>query len=180
MKILKIKLWRGANKADALGMRFYGDIDEQAKHLGSMGEMFLAPDMLPMIKYRRITIWFTFEKICPYNDVSDLLIELTARLNKAGYAIVTSSIDALADTSSLEYEGMPESRFPDSERMHGYNAAGGFSVTAEKADSQAFFSLEEIEAVQELAIIFGRQVYGQAFKHFDRSAGNERNHDHDV
>jgi len=166
MKILKIKLWRGMNKADALGMRFYGDIDDKAKHLGSMSEMFLEPDMLPMIKYRRITIWFTFEKICPYNDVSDLLSELMARLSKEGYAIVTSSIDALADTSSPEYEGMPERRFPDSERMHGYNAAGGFSVTAEKADSNSFFSLEEIETIQEMAIIFGRQVYGRSFREF--------------
>jgi hypothetical protein len=45
--------------------------------------------------------------------------------------------------------------------MHGYNATGGFSVTAEMNDEKPSFSRDEIEAVQGLAIKFGEIVYGK-------------------
>jgi hypothetical protein len=173
MKVLKIKFGMSGDKADAFGMRFYGDIDNKAKHLGSIGEMLSGPDMSPMIKNKRMTLWFTFEKICPYIKVSHLLSELMTGLRKEGHTILTSSIDKLVDTTSLEYEGTPESRFPASERMHGYNAAGGFSVTAEKTDSKSKFSIKEIETIQELAIIFGRRVYGRSLKKVDIDRASE-------
>jgi hypothetical protein len=164
MKVLKIKFGMSGEKVDAFGIRFYGNIDSEVKHLCSIGEMFSDPDISPLIKDKRITLWFTFEKIRPYNKVSNLLSELTARLREEGYTIMISSLDELVDTTSLEYNGKPESRFPASERMHGHNATGGFSVTAEKTDAKLKFSMEEIETIQELAINFGRIVYGRSLK----------------
>ena len=164
MKVLKIKFGTSGDKADAFGIRFYGDMDNRAKNLGRMGEMFSDPDIPLMIKNKRITLWFTFEKIRPYGKISNLLGELMARFKKEKYTILTSSIDELVDTQSPDYEGTPESKFPAADRMHGYNAGGGFSVTAEKTDAQSKFSIEEIETVQELAVIFGRKVYGRSLK----------------
>jgi hypothetical protein len=164
MKVLKMKFGISGDKTDAFGIRFYGDIDDRAKILGSIGEMFSDPDMSPMVKHRRITLWFTFEKIYPYAKVSNFLGDLTAGLKRAGYTILNSSVDELVDTTSQEFEGTPESKFPPSERMHSYNAAGGFSVTAEKTDSKLKFTVEEIETIQELAIIFGRRVYGRSLR----------------
>jgi len=164
MKLLKMKFGISGDKTDAFGIRFYGDIDDRARHLGSIGEIFSDPDMLPMVKHRRITLWFKLEKIHPYIMVSNFLGDLTAGLKRAGYTILNSSIDELVDTTSNEYEGTPESRFPPSERMHSYNAAGGFSVTAEKTDNKLKFTIEEIETIQELAIIFSRRVYGRSLK----------------
>jgi len=162
MKVLKIKFGIGSDKNDAFGMRFYGDIDSKAKPLGSIGEIFSDPDVSPMIKNRRITLWFTFDKISPYSRVSNHLSALMGRLRKEGYTILNSSIDELVDTTSLEYEGTPESKFPPAERMHGYNAAGGFSVTAEKVDSMLIFSIEEIKSIQDIATVLGRKVYGRS------------------
>ena len=161
MEVLKIKFGVNGDKVDAFGIRFYGDIDSKVKHIGRVGEIFSDPDMSPMIKYQRITFWFTFEKICPYEKVSNLLSELIAKLRKEEYAIINSSVDDLVDTTSLEFENTPESKFPASDRMHGYNASGGFSITSEKKDNKSKFSIKEIEIIQELAIKFGRIVYGR-------------------
>jgi hypothetical protein len=162
MKVLKTKFGMTGEKVDAFGIRFFGDIDNAAKHLGRIGEMFSDPDMSPMIKHQRITLWFTFEKIRPYERGSNLLRELVARLRGDGYTIVVSSIDDLADTTLPEYKGTPESAFPSTERMHGYNATGGFSVTAEKEKTEAKFSLKEIETIRALAIKFAHAVYGRS------------------
>jgi len=72
-----------------------------------------------------------------------------------------SSIDELVDTTLPEFEGKPESRFPASERMHGYNGAGGFSVAAEKPNTKSKYSITEIEIIQELVTDYGRVVYGK-------------------
>jgi hypothetical protein len=164
MKVLKTKFGMSGEKVDSFGIRFYGDIDNTAKHLGHIGEMFSDPDMSPMIKHQRITLWFTFEKIRPYERGSNLLGELINRLRKEGHTIIVSSIDELVDTTLPEYEGTPESTFPAADRMHGYNATGGFSVTAEKENTEAKFSLKEIETIRELAIKFGRIVFGRSLK----------------
>jgi len=164
MKVLKMKFGMSGEKANAFGIRFYGDIGSEAKHLGRMGEMFSDPDMSPAIRHQRITLWFTFEKIRPYEKGSNLLNELITRLREVGYASIISSIDELADTTAPEYAGRPESKFPASERMHGYNATGGFSVTAEKKDSEAKFSIKEIETIQKVAMKFSRIVYGESLK----------------
>lgn len=164
MKVLKTKFGMTGEKVDAFGIRYFGDIDSAAKHLGHIGEMFSDPDMSPMIKHQRVTLWFTFEKIRPYERGSNLLRELVARLRNGGYTIVVSSIDDLADTTTPEYEGTLERTFPSAERMHGYNATGGFSVTAEKENTQAIFSLKEIETVRALAIKFAQIVYGRSLQ----------------
>jgi len=87
---------------------------------------------------------------------------LIVRLRGAGYTVVASSLDNLVDTTVPEYEGTPEARFPPSDRMHGYNAIGGLSVTAEKTDGRMAFTVEEIETVRDLAVAFGRVVYGRS------------------
>ena len=159
---MKIKFGASGDKVDAFGIRFYGDVDSEGKQLGRISELFSDPDAPPMIKNKRITLWFTFEKIRSYGKTSNILDQLVAGLKEEGYEIIVSSMDDLVDTASLEYKGTPESRFPDSKRTHGYNAAGGFSVTAEKRDNKSKFFLEEIEAVQKLAKKLGRIVYGKS------------------
>jgi hypothetical protein len=164
MKVMKIKFGTSGDKIDAFGIRFYGDVDSEGKQLGRISEMFSDSDAPFMIKNKRITLWFTFEKIRSYENASNFLDELVAGLREKGYEIIFSSIDDLVDTTSFEYQGRPESGFPDSERIHGYNATGGFSVTAEKRDNKSKFFLEEIEAIQKLARKFGRIVYGKSLK----------------
>jgi hypothetical protein len=167
MKILKIRFGASGEKVDAFGIRFYGNLDRKSEHLGSISEIFADPDTTPMVKNKRITLWFALEKIRPYEKVSDLLGVLLTRLKKEGYEIVISSFDELVDTSSPEFADKPESKFPASDRMHGYNATRGFSVTAEKNDAGSKFSLEEIEAIEDLASKFGRIVYGQSLSKVD-------------
>ncbi len=87
---------------------------------------------------------------------------MIVRLRGAGYTVVASSLDNLVDTTVPEYEGTPEARFPPSDRMYGYNAIGGLSVTAEKTDGRMAFTVEEIETVRDLAVAFGRVVYGRS------------------
>ena len=164
MKVLKLNFGMIGKKADTFGMRFYGDIDSDLGLIGSISEMISDPEVSPMIKHKRITLWFTFEKIHPYKKILDLLDDLKIMLRKEGYAIIISSIDELVDTTLPKYANMPECRFPPPDRMYGYNAARSFSVTAEKKDTKSKFSLDEIETIQVLAIKFGRTVYGRSLK----------------
>ena len=168
MKVLKMNYGMSGKEVDAFGMRFYGDLDKRLEHLGSISEMMTDPDVPPMVKNKRVTLWFTLEKIRPYKRVSDLLGDLMSMIVSQGYTIIISSIDELVDTTSPQYRGKPESGFPPSDRMHGYNAASAFSVTAEKTDAKSLFSLEEIEAIQNLAIQFGRTVYGRFLPKVDK------------
>lgn len=164
MKLLKIKFGITSERADAFGIRFYGDFESKLEYRGSFSEILADPDFTQLTKNKRITLWFIFEKIRPYNRVSDLLTELASMLMKEEYLIIVSSIDGLVDTTSLEYANKPESSFPDSGRMHGCNAANGFSITAEKTDVKLEFSQHEIEAIEKLAIKFGRTVYSRSLK----------------
>jgi hypothetical protein len=164
MKVLKMNFGAKGEKVDGFGIRFYGDIGSEVRHLGRIGEMFSDADMSHMISHKRITIWFTFERIRPYEKGSNLLSELITRLREVGYKSIISSIDELADTTTPEYKGRPESKFPAAERMHGYNATGGFSVTAEKKDTEPKYSVKEIETIQKLAMKFSRIVYGEPLK----------------
>jgi hypothetical protein len=160
MKIMKIKFGTGGEKTDAFGIRFYGDIDHGAKQLGHVSEMFSDPDSPALIKNKRITLWYTFEKIRPYQKVSHFLDKLLEKLRKEGYEIVFSSIDDLVETSLFDYQGKSTNNCLDSERTHGYNASGGFSVTAEKNDGKLVFFLEEIETILRLAKGTSRTVFG--------------------
>ena len=164
MKVLKLNFGMTGKKVDAFGMRFYGDIDSKLGLIGSISEMVFDPDVSHMMKYKRITLWFNLEKIQPYKEISDLLDNLKIMLRKEGYSIIISSIDGLVDTTLPEYANKPESGFPPPDRMHGYNAASSFSVTAEKKDTKSKFSQEEIETIQVLAIKYGRTVYGRSLK----------------
>lgn len=142
-------------------MRFYGEIDHDGKQLGRLGEIFSDANPSPMNK--RVTLWFTFGKIRSYDKVSALLDDLVAGLRLEGYEIVFSSIDDLVDTStSPEFYNTPESKFPDSLRIHGCNAAGGFSVTAEKKENRSQFSVHEIKTIQNISIKSGMIIYGKA------------------
>ena len=162
MKVMKIKFGKSGEKVDAFGIRFYGDLDDEGKQLGRVSEIFSDSDDANIIKNKRITLWFTFEKIHSYEKASQLLDDLVAGLRKEGYEIIFSSIDDLVDTNCLEYQGKPESSFPDSRRIHGYNAAGGFSATAEKRDDKLRFSFGEITTIQAFAKKFGKRAYGRS------------------
>jgi len=165
MRVLKLKYGTSGEKVDAFGIRFYGNIGKEAGRLGKISQMLSDPDMPPMIKNKRITLWFIFEKIRPCADVSSLLNELIARLRGNGYEMMISSLDDLVDTTSPEYAGKAESRFPAYERMiHGYNATCGFSVTAEKKDPKSKLSMAEIETIQKMTIEFSQMVYKRPLK----------------
>lgn len=161
MKVMKMKFGKSGDKVDAYGMRFYGEIDDEGEKLGRVSEIFSDSDVPGVIKNKRITIWFTFEKIRPYEKASSLLDSLVDGLRAEKYDIVFSSVDDLVDTTSPDYQGKPEGRFPVSQRIHGYNATGGFSVTAEKADQKIGFSGDEIESTQAFVKKFGRIVFGK-------------------
>jgi len=160
MKVLKIKFGTSGETVDACGIRFYGDIDSNMARFGHVGEMFSDPDLVPITQHQRVTLWFTFKRIRSYDSVATLLNDLMYRLKERGYATMISSIDELVDTTLPEYEGKPESKFPSSERIHGYNAARGFSATTEKTDIKSKLSIKEIETIQELVIGFSRMVDG--------------------
>ena len=162
MKVLKIKYGASGDKVDAYGIRFYGDVDTGGKKIGRISEMFSDTDLPYTVNNKRITLWFNFERIHSYEEASGFLDELLASLRGEGYEIIFSFLDDLVDTTSYEYEGTPESQFPDSNRIHGYNATGGFSVTAEKADDKTAFSFEEVEAIRKLAKKVSRIVYGKS------------------
>ncbi|MBN1664003.1 MAG: hypothetical protein JW943_10425 [Deltaproteobacteria bacterium] len=167
MKVLKMKYGATGAQVDSFGMRFYGNFDSKIESLGSINEIFSDSEEPPVTKNKRVTIWYTLERIRPYGKVSGLLDEIVTMLKNEGYVVIHSSLDELADTTSPEYTGKTESRFAAPERMHIYNAAGGFSVTAEKADSKSKFTLAEIEMIRDRAIKFGRLVYGRTLKKVD-------------
>ena len=164
MKVLKLNFGKRGKKVDAFGMRFYGDIDSEVGIIGSISEMVFDPDVPPMIQRKRITLWFNLEKLRPYKEISDLLDTLKLQLRREGYTIIVSALDELVDTTLPEYANRPESGFPPPDRMHCYNAASSFSVTAEKNDNLPKYSLEEIETLQVMAIKFGVTVYGRSLK----------------
>ncbi len=164
MKVLKLNFGQRGNKVDAFGMRIYGDIDSEVGLIGSISEMVFDPDVPPMIQRKRITLWFNLEKLRPYKEISDMLDALKLQLRREGYTIIVSALDELVDTTLPEYANRPESSFPPPDRMHCYNAASSFSVTAEKKDNLSKYSLEEIETLQVMAIKFGVIVFGRSLK----------------
>lgn len=164
MKVLKMKFGMSGDKADAFGIRFYGNFDKQLEGLGSVSDMLYNTETPPFAERKRITLWITMEKIRPYEKVSDLLGMLANIIKREGYEVLISSIDELADTTTLEYQNKPEQDFPTSDRMHGFNAARGFSVTAEKNEASADFSLADIETITRLSTAFGRTVFGRELK----------------
>jgi hypothetical protein len=170
MEVLKMNFGMSGKNIDEHGIRFYGNIDNKAKHLTGISELIPDPDVSPMIKYKRVTLWFMFENIRPYMEVIDLINDLEIRLKQKEYSVLASSLDNLVDTTSREYKGRPESKFAVPYRKRGYNAARGFSVTAEKMDAKAKFSILEIEKIKELAVRFGCIVYGRSLSNIELAA----------
>jgi hypothetical protein len=162
MQILKFKFGANGEGVDAFGIRFFGDFDGRMGQGGTFSEIFSDPDNPPLTTNQRVTMWFMFEKVRPYDRISRRLDQLSAGLIKRGYAIKISSLDGLVDTTSPEYADKPERHFRASCKMHGCNAATGFSVTAEKTDAKLKFSSKEIEAIKELAINLGHGIYGKS------------------
>ena len=164
MQVLKFKFGMSGERVDAFGMRFFGDFGSRTGHGGPFSEILSDPDAPAMTKHPRVTLWFMFEKIRPYDKVSRLLDQLSAGLKKKGYTIKVSSIDGLVDTTSPDYADKPERRFPASCRMHGCNAAGGFSVTAEKTEAKLKFSSKEVAMIKEMTVKLGQTIYGRSLK----------------
>ncbi len=167
MQLLKMKFGMSGENRDAQGLRFFGDIDGRAMHLGIISEMFPEPEETPMIKHRRCTLWFNFQRLLAYEMAADYLSRLAELLRKKDYRIVISSLDDLVDDPSLEDEEGTAHEFSATDGTQIYNAAGGFSVTAEKIDESLKFSMGEIEAIRDLAVNFGRIIYGRMLEeHF--------------
>jgi hypothetical protein len=170
MEVLKIKFGMNENNIDAHGIRLYGSIDNKTKQFTGISELIPDPDVLPMIQHKRVTLWFTFENIRPYTAVMDLINELEIGLKQRAYTIIASSLNDLVDTTSGEYKGRPESNFPVPYKTRGYNAARGFSITAEKVDEEMKFSIIEIEKIKEFAVKFGYIVYGRYLSNTEMAA----------
>jgi len=158
MKVFKVKFGRSGENADAFGIRFLGDFDGKVGQKGSFSEIISAPGAAPMITHQRITIWFTFEKIRPYDDVTGFIRRLTELLKEKDYIVKYSFIDGLLNTTLLDdanqTKGLSDQREPD-------NAASGFSVTAEKHSAKLKFTVNEIVSVSEAAAKLGRTIYGR-------------------
>jgi len=161
MDVLKVNFGMSEQKIDAHGIRFFGNIDGKAKHQTGISEFIADPDVSPMIKNKMVTLWYMFEKIRPYIEVSDMINDISVRLRQREYTIIASSLDDLVDTTTDEYKGRPESKFPVPYKKRGYNAARGFSVTAEKINGKPHFSHSEIEAIKELSVKIGYMIYGR-------------------
>ena len=158
MKVFKIKFGKSGEKADAFGIRFLGDFDGKMGQNGSFSEIISPPDSAPLITHQRITIWFTFERIRPYDTVSGFVRELSELLKEKDYIIKYSFIDGLFNTTLLDDANPPEG-FSDP-RDPG-NAATGFSVTAEKHSAKLKFTVNEIVSVSEAAAKLSRTIYGR-------------------
>lgn len=164
MKVFKMKFSEADNHLDAIGIRFYGDFDGHMGQDGSFSEILSDFDADPLTEHPRITLWFIFEKIRPYDQVSDFLFQLSDALEKKNYKTKFSSVDGLVDTTSGDYRNKPERNFPPSDRMHRCNAANGFSVTAERTDQALRFTVTEVAAIAETALRLGHAIYGKNLK----------------
>ena len=84
MKVLKLSFGANGKKTDSYGMRFYGHIDSRLGLIGDLSEMIPDPDVPPMIKRKRVTLWFNYEKIQPYKEISNLLDNLKLQQGMKG------------------------------------------------------------------------------------------------
>ncbi len=164
MKVFKMKFGESGDNVNAFGIRFYGEFDSKVGQDGSFSEIIYDPDTPSFTEHQRITLWFIFAKIRPYEQVSDFIRQLADTLQKKSYATKTSSVDGLVDTRSKDYINKPERNFPASYRMHRCNAATGFSVTAERTDDTLKFTLTEVVSIAETAVRLGRAIYGKNLK----------------
>jgi len=158
MKVFKIKFGKSGENADAFGIRFLGDFDGKVGQNGSFSEIISAPDSTPLITHQRITIWFTFERIRPYDSVSGFVRQLSELLKEKDYIIKYSFIDGLLNTTLLDDANQPEGI---SDQRDPSDAASGFSVTAEKQSTKLKFTVNEIVSVSEAAAKLGRTIYGR-------------------
>lgn len=159
-----MKFGEPGDNVDAFGIRFYGDFDGKVGEDGSFSEIISDPDTDPITEHQRITLWFMFEKVRPYDQVSDFIRQLSDTLNKKGYATKVSSVDGLVDTTSQDYFHKPERNYPASYRMHRCNAANGFSVTTERTDAKLKFNVSEVVSIAETAVRLGHIIYGKNLK----------------
>lgn len=157
------------------GVIFYGDTNHPAAGYAMAADTAEIPDQAVLADHQKLRFWFRFgvrpqSVVRPYGEVCQLADELAAKLEAVGWAAAPaiedypdtrSSVDDLVDTDSFEYWGKPEAEFPRQPSAHGYNAAGGFTLVAEKLGTQPVFSADEIEAIRQLALECGRQVYGR-------------------
>jgi len=84
MNVLKLSFGATGKKTDSYGMRFYGHIDSRLGLIGDLSEMIPDPDVPPMIKRKRVTLWFNYEKIQPYKEISNLLDNLKLQQGMKG------------------------------------------------------------------------------------------------
>lgn len=158
MKVFKIKFGKSGENADAFGIRFLGDFDGKVGRDGSFSVIISAPDSAPLITHQRITIWFTFEKIRPYDAVTGFIRRLTELLQEKDYIVKYSFIDGLFNTILLD-DANPAQKL--SGRKDAEDVAAGFSVTAEKQSAKLKFSINEITSVSETAAKLGCTIYGK-------------------
>jgi hypothetical protein len=118
---------------------------------------------LDTVQHRRLTILFTVKKPRPYHVMSRFLDVLLAKLERNGFSILFSSLDGLVNISEYtRYSGTEryDSIVSAIDKLRGFNAAGGFSVTAEMSNGSIRFTASEVNAVKSIIREMDILVYG--------------------
>jgi hypothetical protein len=100
----------------------------------------------------------------PYGRIMYFTDTIVAKLEEKGYVKIRCSVDNLMSTTPQSGKDRQEEMSFRDHQGYPYNAAGGFSVVVEKPGTTAEFTIEEIDAVQQLAIDFGYIIFGRQFE----------------
>jgi hypothetical protein len=148
---------------DSYGLRLYGYFPEEMQLLFNIGLL-----SEPMVEYgssltdcQHITFWFQYHNLLPIGQILSVSDKIDTKLGELSYVKVRSSLDNLVDATKPSYKDKPEGQFPAEPSRCGYNAAKGFSVAVEKPGTTAAFSIDDIDSIQQMAIEFGRIVFGR-------------------
>jgi hypothetical protein len=148
----------GECSQDAMGLCILGYSSNPAAGYAAMAANSAEPRDCAC---QTVSYWFRFADIRPYGKVTELAEKIAGILKEKGWTIKKTFIENLADTDAPSYWGKPESKFPREPQAHGYNAAGGFNLIAEKPGTKPVLTQEEAIEVQRLAIIFSDIVFGR-------------------
>lgn len=158
-----VKSSEGIDLMDSYGLRLYGFFPEEMQLLFNIG--LLSESVVEfgssLTDCQHITFWFQYHNLLPVGQIISVSDKIDSRLGELNYVKVRSSLDNLVDTTKSSYKDRPEGQFPSYPNRCGYNAAKGFSVAVEKPGTTATFTIDDIDAVQQMAIEFGQIVFGR-------------------
>lgn len=92
--------------------------------------------------------------------MTELASNIANILKDKGWQIKETFIEDLADTNTSPYWDKPENKFPREPQAHGYNAAKGFNLMAEKSEKKPVFTQDEVTEVKKLIVLFSDIVFG--------------------